>query len=156
MKKIPLPHGKFTLVDDEDFEYLSQWKWHSHERGYPRRTEYRNGKCFRYFRMSRVIMRVRPGEEVDHINRNPLDNRRKNLRVASTSQNQANRIILSNNTSGFKGVSWHKTSGKWSAYIGFQGKQYHLGVFSDIKDAARAYNTAAEGFYNEFAVLNKI
>lgn len=156
MKKIPLPRNKFAIVNDEDYDNLIRYKWHTHNRGYVRRNERKNGKYYRNILMSRVIAGAKEGEQVDHINHDTLDNRRCNLRIASPSENQGNKLKLKNNTSGFKGVSWHKASNRWSAHIGFRGKQYHLGVFYDKKKAAQAYNKSAIKYFGEFAVLNEL
>ena len=68
-------------------------------------------------------------EEIDHIDLNPLNNCRNNLRIATSSQNKMNRLAPVNNTSGFKGVSWSKNAKKWAAYINIDGKRHYLGLF---------------------------
>lgn len=93
---------------------------------------------------------------IDHINGNGLDNRRKNLRLVTKSQNMMNRGIQKNNTSGFMGVSFHKATGRWRAYIKKDKKQFYLGLFDNKKDAAIAYNEATKFYHGEYAYLNKI
>lgn len=84
-----------------------------------------------------------PVGDLDHIDRNKLNNRISNLRLASKCENQQNRAIHKNNKSGFKGVFWHKRSGKWVARIGANGKQYHIGTFDAAEVAYKAYCEAA-------------
>lgn len=93
---------------------------------------------------------------VDHRNRKPSDCRKTNLRPATYSNNQHNRTKPKNNTSGYKGVSYHKNRGKYVASIGFEGKQYHLGSFNTAIEAAKAYNEGALKYHKEFAVLNDL
>lgn len=88
--------------------------------------------------------------QVDHIDHDGLNNRRSNLRVATHAQNRRNSRVNTNNTSGFKGVSWHKASGKWRAKVGYQD----LGLFEVAADAARAYDRAAESAFGAFALTN--
>lgn len=95
-----------------------------------------------------------PAGEVDHINRNRLDNRWDNLRDASRSQNIANVGLLSSNTSGFKGVSYNKLTGKWEAYIRAERRRFHLGLHLTPEEAAAAYDAAAIRFFGEFAMTN--
>ena len=91
----------------------------------------------------------------DHKDRNGLNNRRNNLRQATSSQNVANQSLRSNNTSGYKGVSWDKASGKWVAKVKVNGKQQqHLGLFSDPIEAAKTYDRAALKAFGDFAFLN--
>ena len=96
------------------------------------------------------------GMEVDHRNRNRLDNRRCNLRFATRLQNQANLSTRVNSETGFKGVNFDKRRGKYRARIGHNGMQIHLGTFVSKLDAARAYNEAAAEHFGEFACLNQV
>ena len=89
-------------------------------------------------------MRTPKGKEVDHRNRNGFDNRRRNLRYATASQNNANKPKRSLNTSGYKGVFWHKGAGKWMSQIGFKKRRYYLGLFASKREAARAYDQAVQ------------
>jgi len=162
MKKIKLTQGKFTLVDDCDYEYLNQWKWYAHRCGnifYAVRGS-RKDECKKpkLIRMHRVIVQ-RMGmefQEVDHIDMNGLNNQRFNLRVATHQENAFNQNKYKNNTSGHKGVDWYKPYQKWRTRIMVNGKNIHLGYFDDIDDAARAYNKAAMQHFGEFARLNII
>jgi hypothetical protein len=91
-----------------------------------------------------------PTLTIDHINHNQLDNRWCNLRLATQTQNNANTPLRRHNTSGFKGVSWHKKSGRWRASLTFRRKHYHLGFFSDPKNAYVAYCAKARELHGEF------
>lgn len=92
--------------------------------------------------------------KLDHINTNTSDNRIENLRLATQSQNNGNRNIPANNTSGHKGVSWSNQLQKWKAYIAIDGVRIHLGYFEELVEASAAYNLAAERHFGEFARLN--
>ena len=141
MKLIPLTKGAFAKVDDSDFEYLSQWKWNLTGDG--RNAERRTGGHVGYtILMHRQILDAKKGELVDHINRDPLDNQRKNLRLADKSINALNAGRRSDNTSGHRGVCFNKQNGKWQARITICGKTRHLGFFSEIAEAAETYNKA--------------
>jgi hypothetical protein len=158
MKKIPLSQGKFALVDDEDFEWLNQWKWFAHKSCYmfyAERHIYPNGKDV-IVKMHRQILGLKPGskEVGDHINRNGLDNRRSNLRAVSESINKYNCSIYKNNTSGYRGVHWWKTASKWKAYIDINGKRKSLGHHPTAIDAAIAYDKAAIEIWGTNAYLN--
>lgn len=92
-----------------------------------------------------------PSKAIDHINGIRSDNRIVNLREATLSQNAMNRIKAANNTSGYKGVSFHKQSGKWQASIKINGKQKYLGLFLSPKQAHNAYVNAAKVIFGEFS-----
>lgn len=152
VKKIPLTQGKFALVDDEDFEYLSQWKWHYQKdksSGYAKRKE-SSGKS--YF-LHREVAKTPLGFITDHKNGNTLDNRRENLRICLNSQNQANRKKRVG-VSKYKGVSKYRK--KWRAGIKYMGKSFNLGSFDTEEEAAMAYNNMAAKIYGEFAYFNII
>lgn len=97
-----------------------------------------------------------PIDEVDHINRIKTDNKWVNLRECNRTQNSANHGKFKNNKSGYKGVYWHKTNKKWSSEIYTNGNKIHLGFYTDIKEAAKTYNEAANKYHGEFAYINKI
>ena len=92
-----------------------------------------------------------PTHQIDHINEDPSDNRWANLRSATKSQNMRNITKIKSNTSGFKGVGWHKQMKKWRAYIKVDGRMYHLGLFDTKEDAAVAYADAAAKLHGTFA-----
>ncbi len=150
----------FALVDDIDFEFLSQWRWCVTGKGHVGRCErYRiDGEKYSQKRniwMHRVIAEragmMITGMQLDHENLDKKDNRRANLRLATNQQNQANRPPGKNNTSGIKGVHWHKMAKGWAARIGVNGRRFHLGTFGTAEDARLAYQEAAIKFFGEFA-----
>lgn len=160
MPEIILSNGEKCLVDKEDFDRIKSFNWHYSKslRGSPFAVTAKliNGKM-KSILMHRLILNVNDNvTQVDHINHNALDNRRGNLRIATNAENSRNSRIGSNNTSGYKGVSWLKTSQKWRARIMFNRKEINLGCHNNIVEAAKAYNIAAKKYFGKFACLNKI
>ena len=149
MKEIILSRGEFALVDDEDYEWLNQWKWYKNNDGYATRCAWIGHGYIRYY-MHRVIMNTPKGMFTDHINQNRLDNRRSNLRVCNLVQNLANRPKNITNHSGAKGVSWHKCRKKWDAQIKYCGKYIHIGSFDSLEEASKAYQNKASELLGEF------
>lgn len=88
-----------------------------------------------------------PDGEIDHINRNPSDNRIENLRIATATENARNKGDYANNKSGYRGVTWHKSSSKWMAQIKVFKKNIHLGLFNDPAEAGAAYQAAREKYF---------
>ena len=165
MKKIPLTHGNFALVDDDDYDRLmatGKGRWHLGSDGYARQSkDYKkegNKRSTKAIIMHRVILGLSFGDglQVDHINRDKLDNRKSNLRVCTVAQNSANKGICKNNTSGFKGVIFDKSRGKFMAKIKFENKPITIGRFQTAIEAAKAYNEAAIKYFKEFAYLNNV
>lgn len=159
-KEIPLTKDKVAIVDDEDYEYLMQWKWGGHERGYAQRYGKRSREGRKVVLMHRVIverMRGAPipeGLQVDHIDRDTSNNQRGNLRLATIQENARNRAGRQNTISQYKGVAWHKHKRKWIASIKDHGKSQHLGYFASEEEAGRAYDARARELFGEFALLN--
>jgi len=158
MAEIPLTRGMVALVDDEDVPLLAGYKWHAtwSDKWYARamlpREEGRKKTVF----MHRLLM---PGvRQVDHKNGDGLDNRRSNLRPATSSQNGGNRAKLSKvTTSAYKGVSIAaRLRPTWQAAIKFGDRSKHLGYFPTEAAAAFAYNEAARAQWGEYAKLNVI
>lgn len=150
MKEIPLSQGLVTLVDDEDYEWLSGCKWHVFGETWKYAVSHRGPNGTGRTRMHRAIFgNVPKGMIVDHINGNSLDNRRSNLRLCTTAQNMMNSKLMSNNTSGYKGVSFSR--GKWVARLRYQGKFIYLGAHDDPKTAHEAYKSKAKELFGEYA-----
>jgi hypothetical protein len=162
MRTIPLTQGKVTLVDDEDYEMLSQWKWCAQRN----RTDFYavrqipnpdpNGRRQITLYMHAFLCPAPEGMDTDHINRHGLDNQKANLRPATKPQNSHNRGSQSNNSSGYKGVDCRRGVGQWRARIMVDSKRITLGVFDTAEDAARAYNEAARLHHGEFAFQNLV
>ncbi|MCI0392234.1 MAG: HNH endonuclease [Acidobacteria bacterium] len=156
MIEVPLTKGQVALIDDEDAERVLAHNWCARkDRGiwYAVRT-YRRGQGTAYMLMHRLILNAPPGMETDHINRNGLDNRRLNLRLVTTSQNQWNRARNFNNQTGFKGVCWHKRRKKFYAKTQQHGVALHIGSFDTAIEAARAYDATTRLLRGEFARVN--
>jgi len=152
MKEIQLTQGLVALVDDDDFEFLDQWKWNLDSHGYAKRDiKTKDGRTC--IKMHREILSLskNDGIFVDHINNIPLDNRKHNLRKCSKSENQHNSCIRKNNTSGYKGVRLQKRTGKWTARITVNWKEIHIGTFETPELAHAAYCNAALELHGEFA-----
>jgi hypothetical protein len=159
MREIPLTQGMVAMVDDEDYDLVSQYKWYARK---SRGSTWYAGANIRkpdgketVIEMQRFLMGPSPdGRTVDHRNRNGLDNQRGNLRWATQSQQCHNSGIRRHNTSGFVGVFWHKPAGAWAARIGKDRKCIRLGYFDTREEAARAYDAKAIELFGEFACLN--
>jgi hypothetical protein len=107
--------------------------------------------------MHRLILDAPKGVQVDHRDRDGLNNRRSNLRSASAAQQKQNNGVYKNSASGLKGVFPNPTGKyKWRVQITVEGRKLSLGRFSNIDEAARAYNDAAIRYFGEFACLNEI
>lgn len=145
--------GVTTLIDDEDIVKIKDYKWFRNDNGYARGYKHWKEK---YVYLHRIILDAAPGEQVDHINGNRLDNRRENLRITSQQQNTFNSGLKSNNKSGYKGVMLRKDTKRWSASITHNYKEIMLGCFDTKEEAAEAYNRKAVELFGEYARLNKI
>jgi hypothetical protein len=154
-KEIILTQGKVALVDDEDYDYLNQWKWHILSKRYAGTNMKINGKSKSIY-LHRFIMKVSKDMQVDHIDNDKLNNVKTNLRICTHTQNMINRPVRSNSKSGFKGVIFYDKLKKYIARIKFNKEIKYLGSFNDPIDAARAYNAAALKYHGEFAHINKI
>ncbi|MFA5238341.1 MAG: AP2 domain-containing protein [Phycisphaerae bacterium] len=171
MKEIALTQDKNTIVDDECFEWLNQWKWCAkrdrntfyaarHETKEEYLVDGRNSKQRKTILMHRAIIERKLGrkleykEEIDHEDHNGLNNQENNLRICTKQENQFNQKSK-RGVSEYKGVHLDKETGKWVAKITINGKNKHLGLFDDETLAAVAYNKAAVEYFGEFAYLNE-
>lgn len=157
MREIELTHGYVAVVDASDYEALNRHRWFAvignTGKVYASRTKVgADGKRARNCRMHRELIDAPDGMEVDHRDGDGLNNRRSNLRIATTAQNQFNRGRAKHNTSGFKGVYIYL--GKVRAKITANKKVFQLGRFETPEAAARAYDEAAIRMHGEFARLN--
>lgn len=150
MKIIRLTKGKVAVVDDEDYEFVSQYNWYASKTKKKYYVKSASVGCPFTF-MHQLIMQ-RAG--VDHVNGNSLDNRRSNLRVCTQRENCRNRVKRKTCSSQFKGVCLSKRSGKWDASITTKEKRRYLGRFEQEEEAAKAYDKAARDAFGEFARLN--
>jgi hypothetical protein len=153
-KEINLTHGKVAIVDEDDYEKLNKYKWSANEL-YALRFSRKEGGGKTIF-MHKVILGSLAGMEVDHINRDGFDNRKCNLRICTHSQNEANKGLRRDNTSGERGIYWNKRYGKWHARIRLNNIRIHIGYYDDIKNASDAYQSKAKELFGEFAEINQI
>jgi len=154
MKQIELTQGYFAIVDDEDFEWLRKLKWFYFETDsgncYAKTSIYISKSKSEHPYMHRMIMKANKGQQIDHRNRNGLDNQRLNLRFCNYSLNHANAKKRLNTSSNYKGVCWDKARQRWMLQVGSK----HYGRFDDEIEAAKAYDTKAIELYGEFARTN--
>jgi hypothetical protein len=151
VKIITCGNGTEVKVSDADYKWLSQWTWstsHGYARRVPWDTELQKSGPAIY--MHRLIRNAGPGEEVDHIDRDKLNNQRSNLRLVTRGPNSQNRPGKAR--SGYKGVQANRT--RWQAIIVCKGKRYCLGTYNDPADAAHAYDRAALKFFGPSAFTN--
>jgi len=161
MKKIDISTKKhpntFALVDDGDYEKLNRHKWYATEpyegKIYAHRRQRIDDKTIA-FHMHVVIIGKVEGKITDHRNGNGLDNQRHNLRHCTHKENIRNQGINVANTSGYKGVCWNRWRNKWQSNIKYNNKTLHLGLFTCLIKAAKAYDKAAKKYHGEFANLN--
>lgn len=106
--------------------------------------------------MHRFLLHPNESQEVDHINHNPSDNRRENLRIVSTAQNQMNTVINKNNTSGIKGVNWDKGCNKWRVRISVNGERLTLGYYNTLEEAAQVRHDAELKYFGEYRYIKSI
>ena len=157
-REIQLTKGLVALVDDADYEWLSQWQWAAQVHPITRYATRQEGGRIIY--MHREILKPPPELHVDHADQNGLNNQRGNLRACTAFQNMANRNAHRDGTSGFLGVSRMKPRYPWEvatpfeARVGAHRKQHVVGYFATAEGAAYERDRAALFFHGEFASLN--
>jgi len=140
-----LPTGEVFLFDAEDYEKTKHHQWYVKRVG----DRYYVQTANRIL-LHRLIMNAPKWCEVDHISLNPLDNRKKNMRICTHRQNQCNHPIQSNNTSGVSGVHWQKNRHTWNARIKYFGKEIHLGAYQTFVEAVQARNEGMKWLFGEY------
>lgn len=154
---IEISGGAEVKLDSVDVDLVSGFKWSAQKnRGtqYAQSTvNHESGR--RNIMMHRLIMSAPKGMQVDHINGDGLDNRRSNLRLVTNSQNSYNRGVAKNNVSGFKGVGFHKKSGKWQARIAVDRKRKHIGLYDTPEQAAEAYEAESKKLHGVYSWANR-
>lgn len=154
-KTLLLRDGDQVLLDSEDFDRFSDKVYSKHSQGYAVRSEGSvRKKTYKQHLLHREIMQANPGEYVDHINGNKLDNRKTNLRVCSNKSNVVNSKSHKDSSSPYKGVSWYPPTKNWTARVFSDGVLYYLGRFDNQEDAALAYDRKASELFGEYAYLN--
>lgn len=150
-KEIVLTGGQVALVDEEDFDQLSQYTWKASRKGNTFYAERSEKKVT--IMMHREIMNAPSNMEVDHIDGNGLNNTKANLRLCSHTENMRNQKMAKSNKTGFKGVMPYYKNG-FRAMIYFEGKSIHIGVYDTAEEAAKAYDRKAVELFGEFARTN--
>ncbi|MFA7361991.1 MAG: HNH endonuclease [Candidatus Kapaibacterium sp.] len=150
MKEIKLTQGKVALVDDEDYEYLNQFKWAA--RFSKKRYYAHKAKTKESIMMHRFILNPPKNMIVDHIDHNGLNNQRNNLRICNNKQNSYNK--QSWGECGYLGVYKRNRNGGYLSRISKDNNSYFLGFFNNKEDAAKAYDIKAKELFCEFANLN--
>lgn len=150
---ISLTQGYEAVIDVADVSIVEDRNWcfdNKKTSGYAVSTVCKKDGKSTTLLLHRLLMNPSFNLVVDHIDGNGLNNRRSNLRICSTAENSRNQRIKLKNTSGFKGVSWHKRTQKWQSHIRRDGKGYNLGHFNTPEDAYAAYCQSSDKLHGEF------
>jgi hypothetical protein len=146
-----------TMIDLDDVEICKKYKWQAHKSGGNKFYAVARIKgSNKLIRLHRLILNFSDtSRDIDHINGNGLDNRKNNLHIATRQENMMNqRIIPSNNTSGYIGVTWNKRANKWSAQIKINGKHISLGDYINIEDAIKARKDGELKYFGKNKFIN--
>lgn len=157
--EIPLRSGHVLIVDEDDLPLIEPYTWHvTTPRSmsiYARSWKRIGGKKICVL-MHRLLLNAPRNVQVDHRDNNGLNNSRSNLRFCTNGQNAANRHNLTTNTSGYKGVTYHRQARRWQAAIKVDGRNHYLGLFREPELAALAYDRAAVEIHGDFAHINGV
>lgn len=162
MKEIKLNDGHVAFVDDEDFEIVSKYNWraYSHGRGFRvlrPNCWTRNGEWIsKYAMLHRFILKCEKGKEIDHMDGNPLNNCRSNLRICSRAENCFNKPLRKDSKTGIIGVRFNKKWNTWTTRIVIDGDRKCIGSYDNKKEAALVYNVCASFCFGSFARLNQM
>ncbi len=161
MIEIQLTQGQVTIIDQADAELVMRHKWHAAKDSCGRWRAFASfmdaNRRRRRIQLSRFILNDPEGLVVDHIDRNPLNNQRDNLRLATWSQNQCNRRVQRNSSTQLKGVTFRKDikgDRPFQASIRVHYRRISLGFFATAKEAAEAYDVKAKELHGEFGCPN--
>jgi hypothetical protein len=147
---VPLSKGLLSLIDKEDFDKIKNYGWYARfdrvGKTYYAVTRTHGTNII----MHRLILNAPNSLVIDHTDHNGLNNRKSNIRICTQSQNCMNKKVQSNNTSGYRGVSFHKKKNKYQATIMDNRKQIYLGAFNTAIEASEAYQAAAKKLFGEF------
>lgn len=150
MKKIKTKNH-IILVDDEDFDELNKYRWIVNKgSGYPQHQFWKNNKPNPIHMHRFILKKFGKGFVVDHIDRNPLNNQKSNLRICTQSENIFNSPKKKNNKSGYVGVRFYKQINRWEAYIMKNWEKYNLGVFKTKEEAIRARQNGEKLLFPNF------
>lgn len=141
--EIVTARGQRFVIDLEDVEKVRGRSWHSNRKGYALAAK---GTPL----LHRLLLEAPPTMQVDHIDGDPANNRRINLRLCTNAQNSQNQGRRSDNNSGLKGVSWNKQKKRWGTSIGINRKRIHLGYFDTAEQAKAAYDAASALAFGDF------
>ena len=156
--KIYMKHNRVGFFDIEFLDVVKQYHWCSCKDGntyYMKAYAKIDGKRTN-IKLHRLIMGSPEGKVINHKDHNGLNNRKYNLEICTHVENSRYANLSKVNTSGYKGVYWHKRGAVWCAKIKYCDKAIHLGSFKNKIDAAKAYNEAALKYHGQFALLNVI
>lgn len=148
MKRIPLTHGLYALVDDIDYNKLKDYPWCLVWKNKSNTVAYVSTRVSRKkTKMHHLILKKKDGYVVDHLDKNPLNNQRFNLRHLTISQNNLNRRIPINNTTGYTGIVYRAKTNRWLVNIGFNNRRIHIGSYLSFEEAKRARIDAEEKYF---------
>lgn len=151
---VTLTKGLVAIIDADDAERVGTRNWYGCKnklKFYAESTKLKGEAGVKTIRLHHFITGLPAGQQIDHENCDGLDNRKANLRAASHGQNCQNRPKQSNNSSGFKGVSWSSSKNGWKAQIRADRRRHDLGIYATKEAAAAAYHRAAVSLHGEFA-----